>query len=53
MRDDAFIKYHTNKNFLKELKCNLGIKQSKTLQKCQKWLKKIIEDNKPIQNNIG
>ena len=55
MRDDAFIKYHTNKNFLKRIKMRFGDKAVKNITEMSKIKvkRKIIEDNKPIQNNIG
>ena len=55
MRDDAFIKYHTNKNFLKRIKMKFGDKAVKNITEMSKikLKRKIIEDNKPIQNNIG
>ena len=36
MRDDAFIKYHTNENFLKELKMRFGDKAVKNITEMSK-----------------
>ncbi len=50
MRDEAFIKYHTDENFLNRIKMRFGEKAVKNITEMSKikLKRKIIEDNKTI-----
>ena len=50
MRDEAFIKYHSNKKFLNRIKIRFGEKAVKNIKEMSKikLKRKIIEDNKTI-----